>query len=155
VIFRELGSPQARIAESALARLREKMGKQAFAAALAELEAEAGDSSETEAMTLEQMGDVVVQNTVAVMTKVPEKREEWWGALGQLQAQAQQQGEAGFAAFAGAVQQVVEGAPPARVSVELEEPFAAAWRRLVEGLQRTGENSGDSQVTVTSEVTVT
>jgi len=26
------------------------------------------------------------------------------------------------------------------VSVELEEPFAAAWRRLVEGLQRTGEN---------------
>ena len=86
------------------------------------------------------MVDVVVQNTVAVMTQVPEKREEWWEVLGQLQVQARQQGEAGFAAFAGAVQQVVEGADPARVSVELEEPFAAAWRRLVEGLQQTGEN---------------
>ena len=35
-----------------------------------------------------------------------------------------------FAAFLGAVQQVVEGADPSRVSVELEEPFAEAWRRL-------------------------
>ena len=60
--------------------------------------------------------------------------------LGQLQAQARQHGDAGLAAFAGAVQQVVEGADPARVSVELEEPFTAAWRRLVEGLQQTGEN---------------
>jgi hypothetical protein len=32
------------------------------------------------------------------------------------------------------VQQVVEGADPVRVSVELEEPFVEAWGRLVEGL---------------------
>jgi hypothetical protein len=49
---------------------------------------------------------------------------------GYADGQARQQGDAGFAAFLGAVQQVVEGADPARVSVELEEPFAEAWRRL-------------------------
>jgi len=139
-LWEQLGSPDAEKARHNLARLREEMGEEAFAATLAELGVEPGELSETEAVTLEQAVDVVVQNTVAVMTEVPEKREEWWGALGQLLAQARQQGDAGFAAFLGVVQQVVEGADPARVSVELEEPFAEAWRRLVGGLQRTGEN---------------
>jgi len=75
-----------------------------------------------------------------VMREVSDGRKGWWGALEQLQAQARQQGDAGFAAFLRAVRQVVEGADPARVSVELEEPFAEAWRRLVEELQRTGES---------------
>jgi hypothetical protein len=136
MLLEQLGSPEAEKTRHNLARLREEMGEEAFAAALAELGVETRDAPETEAVTLEEMVDMVVQNTVAVMTEVPEKREEWWGTLGQLQTQARQQGDAGFAAFLGAVRQVVEGADPARVSVELEEPFAEAWRRLVEGLQQ-------------------
>jgi tetratricopeptide (TPR) repeat protein len=135
-LWEQLGSPDAETARHNLALLREEMGEEAFAAALAELGVEAEGVSGTGAVTLEQAVDVVVQNTVAVMTEMPEQREEWWGALGQLLAQVRQQGDAGFAAFLGAVQQVVEGADPARVRVELEEPFAEAWRRLVEGLQQ-------------------
>jgi tetratricopeptide (TPR) repeat protein len=136
MLFEQLGSPDAEKARHNLALLREEMGEEAFAAALAELEAEARGVPEPGAVTLGQMVDMVVQNTVAVMTEVPEQREEWWGALGQLQVQARQHGEAGFAAFLGVVRQVVEGADPARVSAELEESFAEAWRRLVEGLQQ-------------------
>ena len=136
MLFEQLGSPDAEKARRSLARLREEMGEEAFAAVLAELGVEARDTPEAEAVTLEQMVDEVVHNTVAVMTEVPEQRGEWWEALRQFQAQAQQHGHTGFAAFLSAVQQVVEGADPARVSVELEEPFAEAWGRLVEGLQQ-------------------
>jgi tetratricopeptide (TPR) repeat protein len=136
MLLEQLGSPDAAKARRSLALLREEMGGEAFAAALAELEARAGGVPETGAATLEQAADMVVQNTVAVMTEAPKQREEWWGSLGQLQAQARQHGDAGFAAFLGAVQQVVEGMDPARVRVELEEPFMEAWGRLVEGLQQ-------------------
>jgi tetratricopeptide (TPR) repeat protein len=137
VLFEQLESPDAQITRRKLARLRGEIGEEAFAAALAELEAKARGVSETGAVTLEQMVGLVVHSTVAVMTEVSDGRKEWWGALEQLQAQARQHGDAGFAAFLRAVRQVVEGADPARVSVELEEPFAEAWRRLVEELQRT------------------
>jgi tetratricopeptide (TPR) repeat protein len=125
MLLEQLGSPDAAKAQSGLVLLREEMGEEAFAAALAELEAVPGVG-----LTLEQMVGVVVQSTVAVMTEAPERREEWWEELRQWQAQARQRGEAGFAAFLGAVQQVVEGVDLARVRVELEEPFAEAWRRL-------------------------
>jgi tetratricopeptide (TPR) repeat protein len=130
MLLEQLGSSDVQIARRGLARLREEMGEEAFAAALAELGVEARDAPEAEAVTLEQAVDLVVQNTVAVMVGAPGKREEWWGVLGQWQAQARQQGDVGSAAFLGAVRQVVEGADPARVSVELEEPFGEAWRRL-------------------------
>ena len=129
-LWEQLGSPDAETARHNLILLREEVGEEAFAAALAELGVEARGVPEPEAVSLEQAVDMVVQNTVAVMTEVPEQREEWWGALGRLQAQVRQHGDAGFAVFLGAVQQVVEGADPARVRVELEEPFAGAWRRL-------------------------
>ena len=87
-LFEQLGSPDAAKARRSLALLREEMGEEAFAAALAELGVEPKRLPETEAVTLEQAVDVVVQNTVAVMMEVPEKREEWWEALGQLLAQA-------------------------------------------------------------------
>jgi tetratricopeptide (TPR) repeat protein len=128
MLFEQLGSPDAQKARIALARLREEMGEEAFTAALAELGVEAGDVPETEAVTLEQAVDMVVQNTVAVLTDAPEKREQWWGTLVQSQAQAQQSGNTGFAAFLEAVQQVVEGADQARVSVELEEPLWSVTR---------------------------
>jgi tetratricopeptide (TPR) repeat protein len=144
MLFEQLGSPDARIARNSLAVLRDEMGEEAFAAALAELGVEAGDVPETEAVTLEQVVDMVVQNTVAVLTDAPEKREQWWGTLVQSQAQAQQSGNTGFAAFLEAVQQVVEGADQARVSVELEEPFVEAWGRLVEELG--GKSTSDKEI---------
>jgi tetratricopeptide (TPR) repeat protein len=139
MLFEQLGSPDAESARHNIALLRDEMGEEAFAAALAELGAEIGGEPETEEMTLEQMVDMVVQNTLAVLTDAPGQREEWWGMLGQLRAQAQGYGEAGFVAFLDAVQQVVEGAEPAGVRVALEGVFAEGWRRLVEGGGRTSD----------------
>ena len=138
MLLEQLGSPDAEKARRSLAQLRAKMGAEAFDAALAELGVEVGGEPEAEPMTLEQMIDVIVQNTVVVLTVAPEQRAEWQASLGQ--AQAQQNNDAGFAAFLGAVQQVLEGTDPAEVDVALEEGYAEAWQRLVEALQRTRDS---------------
>ena len=55
---------------------------------------------------------VLIQNTYAVLKKVPKKRGEWWEALRKVQAQASQDGQFDWAVLAGALLRVVEGAAP-------------------------------------------
>jgi tetratricopeptide (TPR) repeat protein len=164
VIFNQLGSPDREIAGRTLARLREVMGEEAFAAALeaartpgpreASLPAlapprgpgkrsgrgsptawERGVEAEAagQGMTVEQALQVVVNNTVAVLTAVPEKKGEWWGALGQLQEQAATQGLGEFAAFLGLLRQLLEGASPADLADDVPPEFRQAWEAVIGG----------------------
>ena len=87
-------------------------------------------------MTLEQVVQVAVANTVAVLTQVPERREVWWGALGQVQAQVQAAGEADLAAFLGLLRQFLEGASLERLAITVPPDYRPAWEVVVEGLKR-------------------
>jgi uncharacterized protein (DUF2267 family) len=85
-------------------------------------------------MTIEQALPLVVNNTVAVLTRVPEKKAEWWGMLGQLQGQVKAQGLDEFAAFLGVLRQLVEGAKPESLASEIPAAFRQAWQAVVRGL---------------------
>ncbi len=79
---------------------------------------------------------MAVGNTVAVLTQVPEKKEEWWQTLGQLAEQAQAQELAEFATFLGLLRQLVEGASPEGLASEVPVAFEAAWAAVGRGLAR-------------------
>jgi tetratricopeptide (TPR) repeat protein len=165
VILDQLGSPDRDIAGRTLARLQEKMGTEAFEAALQAAltpstspslhsglrllragpgpspesreggdEPESGDDAAEQGMTIEQALPLVVNNTVAVLTRVPEKKAEWWGMLGQLQGQVKAQGLDEFAAFLGVLRQLVEGAKPESLASEIPAAFRQAWQAVVRGL---------------------
>jgi hypothetical protein len=137
VLFEQLGSPAREQARRDLARLREKMGAEAFEAALEAAHLppppEGGDSAPEGGMTLEQAVDMVVNNTIAVLTQVPEKKGEWRGALGQLEAQVKAQELDAFAAFLGLLRQLVEGASPAGLAPQVPPEFREAWEAVVQG----------------------
>jgi hypothetical protein len=83
MLLGQLESPLAQIVGHSLRQLIEEMGKEAFLTAMVEviatlvkLEAKASGGSETEAMSLGQMVDAVVRNTMAAMTEEAESREE-------------------------------------------------------------------------------
>ena len=85
-------------------------------------------------MTLEQAVQVVVQNTIAVLTSVPEKKDEWWETLGQLQRRARAQGGGEFSAFLGLLQRLVEGTSPAALAAQVPPEFRQAWEAIVRGI---------------------
>ena len=87
-------------------------------------------------MTWEQVVQVAVANTVAVLTQVPERREVRWGALGQVQAQVQAAGEADLAAFLGLLRQLLEGASLERLAITVPPDYRPAWEVALEGLKR-------------------
>ncbi len=150
-LFEQLGAPERDQARRVLTRLREKMGARAFEAALAQAGTltpalsqrerepevgrvpEAGEATESQGLMLEQAVQVVVQNTIAVLTQVPEKRAEWWRALGQLQGQVRAQGLAELAVFLGLLRRLVEGARPEGLAREVPEAFREAWEQVVRG----------------------
>jgi hypothetical protein len=84
----------------------------------------------------------VVANTIAVLTRVPEKKGEWWGALRELQAQLKAQGEEGFAAFLGLLQQLIEGASPADLASGVPPEFRGAWEAVMHGISDQEEQDG-------------
>ena len=143
-LFEELGAPQRQQARRDLARLREKMGDEAFEAAL---QAAGGDNAgaagqsgpASQGMTLEQAVQAAVANTVAVLTQVPERQEEWWGALGQLQDQVQAAGHADLAAFLGLLRQLVEGASPEHLDARVPPGSRPAWEATVRQLPPQGD----------------
>ena len=111
------------------------MGEAAFAAALEAVNLPE-QSPEESSISLEQAVQVVVGNTVAVLTRFPEKKAEWWQALGQMQAQVEAGGNADFAAFLGVVRQLVEGAAPERLTPQVPEEFQEAWQAILDGIPR-------------------
>jgi hypothetical protein len=67
------------------------------------------------------------------LTDVPDKKGEWWGTLGQLQAQLDQADAADLAQQA---RQLLEGADPARLAPQVPSDFAPAWQAILEKTQR-------------------
>jgi hypothetical protein len=138
VILEQLGSPDREKAGRALASLREKMGEQTFEEALREAAASVPPGPETAAagqgMTLEQATHTIVSNTIAVLTHAPERREEWWEALGQLQRQVQAQDYADFATFLGLLRQLIEGMDPASLAPRVPPPFRQAWEAIARAI---------------------
>lgn len=137
VSFQQLGAPEQQIAEQNLARLREKMGKQAFNEALEDMEG-AGDAfpsdTEFEDTTLVQAIQVVVENTVAVLAGSPDKKQEWWETLGEWQMGLREQGLESVAVFLDIVQKLVGGADPKILEVHVPTEFREAWQNIMRGV---------------------
>ena len=72
---------------------------------------------------------------VAVMTDVPDKREEWLGTVQQLLGQAREHKDTPMIALLEAVVRLLMGDPVEEIEPELEGPHAAAWARIVEGVR--------------------
>jgi predicted RecB family endonuclease len=111
------------------------MGAEAFEAALGQAGGAAppgpGVAAAGPGPGPEQALQVIVGKTVAVLTQVPEKKGEWWEALGQLQQQAGAQGASDLAAFIALLRQLVEGADPAALAPRVPAPFRQAWEEIV------------------------
>lgn len=85
-------------------------------------------------MTLEQFLDGVVKVTIAVMSTQPEKKGEWWQALGQFQSQARRHADRDRMAFFDALRQLVEGASSERLSPLVPDDYTAYWQEILSGI---------------------
>jgi hypothetical protein len=83
-------------------------------------------------LTLEQFLDGVVQVTIAVLTRLPDKKGEWWEKLNLFHAQAQRHADRERAAFFDALRQLLEGASPARLSSQVPEAFQRYWQTVLD-----------------------
>ncbi len=122
LLFAGMGMPQARQVQSYLTRLRFKVGGGGFAAAVRGV----GLPAETEAALLKALADalaaddpeepdmrqVLIKNTLAVLTGATDKKGEWWKALQGLQKDAKEQGENNLAGYVDALLRLLEGADP-------------------------------------------
>ena len=116
------------------------MGEEAFEAAVREagVSIPVGDS-DGQSSTLEELLQMIAGNTVAVLTAAPEHKEEWWQQLGQLQEQAQAQGDEAFGQLLGLLRRLVEGADTARLGPEVPAAYKEVWETVLRGLRgRTG-----------------
>ncbi len=142
--LQQLGSPDQQIAGRTLARLREKMGPEAFETALSTTEAGSWDDpadAPSNAMTPDQVLQVVMDNTIAVLTRAPEKKSEWRGALEELRGQAQAQEMEDFAVFLSLLCQLVEGAKCGFLTPRVPAEFCEAWQAILHGVS--GETRGE------------
>jgi hypothetical protein len=85
-------------------------------------------------MSLEQFLNGVVEVTIAVLTRQPEKKGEWWNALNQFYAQARRHADQDRMTFFDALRQLVEGASPVRLSPSIPEAFHRHWQAILDGI---------------------
>ena len=69
------------------------------------------------------------------LNQAPDKKDEWWDALGQLHAQVTAGGDADFAAFLDACRRLVEGAQPDTLSSQITGPYRPAWQAILQAIQ--------------------
>ena len=151
VMFSGMNMPEERIVFSALVRLRQKVGEQDFGKALdgmklpeetrvALLKALQGSKLEAKAPSArEEEPDprqLIIQNTTAVLTRVTEKKGEWWQALQKMERQAREQGQPDLAAYLNALMRLVEGASPETLTAGIPEAFAADWQAILAGIRK-------------------
>jgi hypothetical protein len=124
------------------------MGQETFDAALQEADIQPAQPEKDTNETVEEKKNgpvqIMVQNTCAVLKKVPEKRGEWWNTLRKLQSQASQGGQSEMAAFAGALVRLVEGASPRSLTNKIPQPFLPAWQELINQLSEEEPHDGSS-----------
>lgn len=131
-IFKQLGMPQREQVRSDLERLREKMGEEAFAAAVDGVQGSTASDGQSHAdgMSQDELLRVVVNNTAKVLTTMPEKKAEWWETLGKLESELKSREQAQLASYMGLLQRLVEGADPELLTREIPEDFKYDWQAL-------------------------
>jgi hypothetical protein len=82
-------------------------------------------------MSLEQFLDGVVEVTIAVLSGKPEKKGEWWQALGEFHTQARRHADRDRMAFFDALRQLVEGASPERLSALVPKSYKQYWYKIL------------------------
>jgi hypothetical protein len=78
--------------------------------------------------------DAIANNTIAVMTDRPDRREEWFGVVQGIQAQAEEHDFAPMVALLDAITRLLMGESPNEIAPRLEGPYAACWERIEEAL---------------------
>lgn len=139
LIFQQLGAPDQQTVGGILAWLREKMGDEAFTEAWQAL-GSTGEPTpsgfEAEGTTVEQAIEVVVENTVSVLTDSPKQKQEWLEELGEWQAGLHEQGLESLAVFMGVVRQLVDGADPLLLTPQIPAEFDKVWNNPLRAIER-------------------
>ena len=142
------GKPEARrTAQRALAELAATLGAdhpttQSFAPTLQAIAA--GQSPSTEKSPAEQLR-VIVANTIAVLTAMPDKLEEWRETIANRAQRAQAEDDAPLAELLEAILELLAGGEP---ELAPDHPHHDAWQQIIDGIDSAdGESPG-----VTAEV---
>jgi tetratricopeptide (TPR) repeat protein len=156
ILFRALNSPYARLAMRYVAGIQAQVGDEQFVAWWGELAAQLGDEigsltpdefttaaveadnaspEAQEGVTVEQLIEQVVQETILIMNQGDQaQRGQLWEALGQFRSQTAGQAELrSLAAFLDGVCSLLEGGHGREI--ELDPPFDEAWQRIQAGIE--------------------
>ncbi len=143
LLFASMGMPQARQALNDLKKLESALGAEGFAAALrtsglppeaqSALRAALGKHND-ESQSQPDLRQVLVINTIALMTTSKDRRGEWWEALRRLHAQAREAGEAALAGYIDALLRLVEGAAPGTITPAVPEEYKEDWQTILNDL---------------------
>ena len=151
LMFAGMNMPERKHAFSSLARLRKTVGAEDFSKAVLAMglpeETSAGllKALEGEAQPDEQASEneekpdlrqVLVGNTIAVLTRVPEKKEEWWKSMRQLEKDARGQEQTDLAFYANSLMRLLEGSPPDSLTTGIPEAFKEDWQAILAGISK-------------------
>jgi hypothetical protein len=79
---------------------------------------------------------VLVKNTIAVLTRLPNKKGEWWERLRKLQKQAKEQHQPALAGYVNTLQRLVEGAKPETLTSGVPDEFKPDWGAILDGISK-------------------
>jgi tetratricopeptide (TPR) repeat protein len=146
LLFAGIDMPKARIARNALRRLQAKVGKEIFDAAIHSL----GVSAEIQSIVVRALEnspaqadfdeqnprEVLIQNTILVLTSQPDKKGEWWASLRNVAKQAKEQAEQNLAVYVNALLRLVEGAKPDSLTAGIPDEFKPDWQAILDGISK-------------------
>jgi hypothetical protein len=91
---------------------------------------------------------ILVANTVAVLTRVPERRDEWRQAVAQVLAQAQSAGHGDLIGLGQAMLALLDGEP---ADLPEENPFRATWQEILDRIAAGGAAAGPAEAEADAE----
>jgi tetratricopeptide (TPR) repeat protein len=144
ILFAEMGMSQAAQAKHDLNMLRSKVGEDTFVTVVQAT----GLPAETQSSLLQAFGDrvaqshsdkpdirpVLIQDTIAVLIDVPDKKGEWWKELRKLEQQAKEQNEQDLAWYMHGLVRLVEGAEPASLTASIPDEFKPDWQAILDSV---------------------
>jgi tetratricopeptide (TPR) repeat protein len=77
---------------------------------------------------------VLIQNTIDVLTRIPNKSSEWWDALRELEKQAKDQNGQNLARYLNALIRLVEGTNAASLTSSVPDEFKPDWQAILDGI---------------------
>jgi hypothetical protein len=90
-----------------------------------------------EAVTQEQIINVVVSGTASVMSGTHEERSEWADAMRQLRSYVRETKAVGLAKFLGVIVRFVEGVSVDELTAEMPAEFQPDWATILRGAEET------------------